>query len=74
MVFFIVVIILFVVIYQRKRVVRENEYNNLIKDKEIELLNIHIETQERERDRIARNIHDEIGPSNLCFEVKIKFT
>lgn len=60
--FFVIMIILFVVIYQRKRIAKENEYFFTIKDKELQLLRVQIETQELEREKIARNIHDEIGP------------
>lgn len=55
-------IIMFVILYNRKLVAKENEHNLAIKDKELEMLRSVIEAEENEREKIARNLHDEVGP------------
>lgn len=60
--FFVFAIILFVVVYQRKRMLREKEYELTIKNNELKIINSIVETQESERQKIATNIHDDIGP------------
>ena len=55
-------IIMFVILYNRKLVTKENEHNLTIKDKELEMLRSVIEAEENEREKIARNLHDEVGP------------
>jgi len=56
------VIVVFAVLQKRKTAERDNQHDLEIKKKELEVLKIHIETQESEREKIARNIHDDIGP------------
>ncbi len=58
----VMVIIVFVVLQKRKMSERDNLHQIELKNKELELLRTHIETQECEREKIARNIHDDIGP------------
>lgn len=58
----VMVIIVFVVLQKRKMSERDNLHQLELKNKELELLRSHIETQEFERERTARNIHDDIGP------------
>ncbi len=58
----ILAIIMFVALYNRKLVVKETEHKLQIKDKELEMLRSIIEAQETEREKIARNLHDEVGP------------
>lgn len=55
-------IVMFVILYNRKLVVKENDHKLQIKDKELEMLRTIIEAQESEREKIARNLHDEVGP------------
>lgn len=68
----IVVIILFVVVYQRKSIQREKEHSLTLKNKELELLKAVIETQESEKQKIAANLHDEINP--LLATIKLGIT
>jgi two-component system NarL family sensor kinase len=68
----ILAIIAFVVIYQRKMVERENLYQLSIKNKEVELLQSIIVTQESERQKIAMNLHDGINP--LLSALKLAIT
>jgi two-component system NarL family sensor kinase len=70
----IMTIISFVIIYQRKIVERENLYQLSIKNKEVELLQSVIQTQESERQKIAMNLHDQINPhlSALKFAITKK--
>lgn len=67
----IVVIILFIVFYSKKLIAKEAIHQLTIKNKELDILRVAIETQEAEREKIARNIHDEIGPliSTLKFNI-----
>ena len=62
MMLFIGAIILFVVTYNKKIQQKNNEHTLNIKQKELEMLKHIIETQESERDKIASNLHDEVGP------------
>lgn len=58
----VMVIIVFVVIQKRKSASRRSKYELNLKNKELQILQTHIETQESEREKIARNMHDDIGP------------
>lgn len=62
MMLFIGAIILFVVTYNKKIQQKNNEHTINIKEKELEMLKQVIDTQESERDKIASNLHDEVGP------------
>ncbi len=62
MMLFIGAIILFVITYNKKIQQKNNEHTINIKEKELEMLKQVIETQESERDKIASNLHDEVGP------------
>jgi signal transduction histidine kinase len=64
-------IIMFVILYNRKLVAKENEHNLSIKDKELEMLRSVIEAQENEREKIARNLHDEVGPLLSALKLNI---
>lgn len=55
-------IVVFVVIQKRKASFRENEHDIELKNKELEIFKTLIVTQEQERERIARNLHDEVNP------------
>lgn len=56
------VIVMFVAINNKKRKEERTQYELDLRNKELRLLKIHIETQESERERIARNLHDEVNP------------
>lgn len=62
LVLLILAIVIFVVTYNKKLQQRLNEHSLELKNKELELLRTVIETQEIERDKIAANLHDEVGP------------
>lgn len=55
-------IFLFVVAYRRKLREKEDEFRLQLLEKEKVTLEAVIQAQEVEREKIARNIHDEIGP------------
>lgn len=67
----VMVIIMFVVQFSKKIQQRENEHLISIKNKELELLRSVIETQESEREIIAANLHDEVGPLLATLKLKI---
>lgn len=58
----ILVIIIFVVYYSKKILQKESDFALSLKNKELELLRAVIQTQESEREKIASNLHDEVGP------------
>ena len=68
----ILTIITFVVTYNKKMLQKSSAHNLLIKNKELELLKSIIETQESEREKIASNLHDEVGP--LLSRLKLNIT
>lgn len=61
MFFLTLVIILFVVIYQRKLLKKEREHKEMEEVHQLELLQATLESQEKERDRIGRELHDGVG-------------
>lgn len=68
----IIAIILFAVVYNKKLGEREYLHSIELKSKELDLLRAVIETQETEREKIARNLHDEVGV--LITGLKLKLT
>lgn len=62
MIILVMVIVLFIIQYNRKISLKESVHAMEIKNKELELLRKIIEVQENERETIATNLHDEVGP------------
>lgn len=58
----VLTIITFVVLYSKKILAKNNTIRLVEKNMELDLLRMEIETQESEREKIAANLHDEIGP------------
>lgn len=58
----VLAIILFVVTYNRRIKEKEAEHQVNIKNKELEMLRAVIGAQESEREVLAGNLHDEVGP------------
>lgn len=67
---FVLSIITFTTIYKRGLVQKDTQYRLSLKNKELELLKAVIDTQEAEREKIALNLHDEVGP--LLSSIKFK--
>lgn len=65
-------IMLFVVVYNRRLRAKEVEYEINLLNKEAQLLKSVIDTQEEERTKISKNLHDEVGP--LISSLKLKIT
>ena len=55
-------IIVFVVMYQKNMMQKNHEIRALVQQKQIELFDAASQAEEREKERIARNLHDEINP------------
>lgn len=72
MLILVLAIIAFVVIYNKKISIKENAYNLMLKNKEVETLRAVIDSKEAEQDKIASNLHDEIGP--LLSTLKLNLT
>lgn len=56
------VIIIFVVYYQRKALLRENEIKLFEKEQQILFFKATIEAEEKQKEKIALNLHDSINP------------
>lgn len=61
MLILVVSVILFVALYQKKVLAQQNEIQLTENRHQRELLNATIEVAEQEREKIAKNIHDDIG-------------
>lgn len=72
MVLLVMAIVVFVVLYKRRTIEREAKHQMVLKEKELEVLNAAIETQESEREKFSRDLHDEIGP--LMSTLKLNMT
>lgn len=63
MIILAVSIVLFVVVYQKKVLAQQNQIQATENKHQIELLNASIQVAELEREKIAKNIHDDVGTS-----------
>lgn len=60
--FLAAVVVLFVVFYQRKILLKNTELSIMEQEKQIELFKATVEAEEKQKEKIARNLHDEINP------------
>jgi signal transduction histidine kinase len=58
----IIIIILFVLISQRKLLLADKKIKQIEQDKQIQLFKATVEAEEKQKEKIARNLHDEINP------------
>lgn len=58
----IIVIIMFVAIYQRKMSLKEARIQMMEQEKQIALFRAATEAEEQQKEKIAHNLHDEINP------------
>ncbi|OUR98132.1 hypothetical protein A9Q86_13815 [Flavobacteriales bacterium 33_180_T64] len=72
-VFLAVVLILFLVIYQKRIVTQEHRLQKLENERQQSLLKATIEGQERERKRLAKDLHDGIGSLLSGLNLNLKF-
>jgi len=72
MVLLVMAIVVFLVLYKRRTIEREAQHQLVVKEKELQALNAAIETQESEREKFSRDLHDEIGP--LMSALKLNMT
>jgi len=66
------VVVTFTVLHTRRLAEKDSQHKMSIKDKELELLKAVIDSQEAEREKIALNLHDEVGP--LLSSIKFKLS
>jgi two-component system NarL family sensor kinase len=58
----VIVIILFVAIYQRKMLLKEAHIKLIEQQQQLSLIKASVEAEEQQKEKIARNLHDEINP------------
>lgn len=68
-----VILILFLLIYQKRIVTQENRFQKLENERQKVLLRATIEGQERERQRLAKDLHDGIGSLLSGLSMNMKF-
>ena len=64
-------IVFFSLLYQKRLGEKEMQLNMTIKNHELDLLKKVIETQETEREKIAKDIHDDIGPQLTVIKLRL---
>lgn len=68
-----IILILFLLIYQKRIVTQENRLQRLENERQKVLLKATIEGQERERQRLAKDLHDGIGSLLSGLSMNMKF-
>lgn len=68
-----IILILFLVIYQKRIVTQENRLQRLENERQQSLLKATIEGQERERKRLAKDLHDGMGSLLSGLSLNLKF-
>ena len=66
-------LIVFLIVYQKRIVTQENQLQKLENEKQKTLLKATIEGQERERQRMAKDLHDSIGSLLSALSLNMKF-
>jgi signal transduction histidine kinase len=68
-----VLLVLFLIIYQKRIIAQENRLQKLENERQRVLLKATIEGQERERERLAKDLHDGIGSLLSGLSMNMKF-
>ncbi len=58
----ILIIILFIVKYQRKMLLKEKQIKQIEQEKQVQLFKAIVDAEEKQKERIAHNLHDTINP------------
>jgi two-component system NarL family sensor kinase len=69
--FLAAVVILFVVHYQRKMLLKEAHIQMMEQEKQIALFKASVEVEEQQKEKIARNLHDEINPLLVVLKLNL---
>lgn len=69
--FLAAVVIIFVVYYQRKMLLKEALIQVMEQEKQIALFKASVEVEEQQKEKIARNLHDEINPLLVVLKLNL---
>lgn len=69
--FLAAVVIIFVVHYQRKMLLKEAHIQMMEQEKQINLFKASVEVEEQQKEKIARNLHDEINPLLVVLKLNL---
>lgn len=69
--FLAAVVIIFVVHYQRKMLLKEARIQLMEQEKQIALFKASVEVEEQQKEKIARNLHDEINPLLVVLKLNL---
>lgn len=69
--FLAAVVIIFVVHYQRKILLKEAQIQVMEQEKQIALFKASVEVEEKQKEKIARNLHDEINPLLVVLKLNL---
>ncbi len=69
---FVLAIVVFVLIHQRRMLEKEKKIKQIEEEKQIEIFNASAQAEEKEKERIARNLHDEINPMLIILKQNLQ--
>lgn len=68
----VILVVLFVLYYQKRLLMQKMRVQNMEADFRMDLLKATIETQEKEQLRLARDLHDDVGPLLTATQLQVR--